>query len=90
MMLINLLRDRITAVWIILVVATLASWGLGVGHEISAPYAGVSILLIAAVKVRFVGCYFMELRDAPVLLWWFFQGWVALVTATLVGLLLLA
>lgn len=85
-----LLRDRVTVVWFALIAATLASWTLGVGHELPATYAGVSIIVIAAVKVRFVGCYFMELRDAPLPLLWLFEGWVGLVTATMIGLFLFA
>lgn len=90
MMLNHLLRDRITVVWLALIAATLASWTLGVGHGLPATYSGVSIIVIAAVKVRFVGRYFMELRDAPIPLLWVFEGWVALASAMMIGLFLLA
>lgn len=89
-MLTDLLRDRITVVWLVLIVATIASWLLGVGDGLSATYAGVSIILIGFVKVRFVGRYFMELRDAPLALMGVFEGWVALVAVTLIGLFLFA
>jgi len=89
-MLTDLLRDRITVVWLVLIAATIASWLLGIGHGLPATYAGVCIILIAFVKVRFVGRYFMELRDAPAALLGVFEGWVALVTVVLIGLFLLA
>jgi Prokaryotic Cytochrome C oxidase subunit IV len=85
-MMIQLLRNRITAVWLGLVLATLASWTLGVGHDLEAKHAGMVILVIAFVKVRFIGRYFMELRDAPVPLLTLFEAWVAAVAAMTIGL----
>jgi hypothetical protein len=85
-MMIQLLRNRITAVWLGLVLATFASWTLGVGHDLGAKYAGVVILVIAFVKVRFIGRYFMELRDAPVPLLTLFEAWVVVVAAMTIGL----
>jgi hypothetical protein len=46
----------------------------------------VVILAIAFVKVRFIGRYFMELRDAPVPLLTLFEAWVAAVAAMTIGL----
>jgi heme/copper-type cytochrome/quinol oxidase subunit 4 len=64
-----LLRTPATAVWGVLIFATLVSWTLGTQHGIRGhTLAGVVILLIAFIKVRLVGMYFMELRDAPILL----------------------
>jgi hypothetical protein len=85
-MIIDLLRDRITVVWAGLVLAALVSWLLGIGHELPAVSAGVVILLVAFVKVRFVGRYFMELRDAPIPLLILFETWVAAVAAVCVCL----
>jgi len=85
-MMIQLLRNRISAVWLGLVLATLASWTLGVGHDLGAKQAGVVILAIAFVKVRFIGRYFMELRDAPVPLLTLFEAWVTAVAAMTIGL----
>ncbi|WP_266049706.1 cytochrome C oxidase subunit IV family protein [Mycolicibacterium sp. J2] len=86
MMLKTLLRDRTTIVWFVLVAATLASWTLGVGHELPARYAAVGIIVIAFVKVHFVGRYFMELRDAPTALKAVFGAWNVAVAALLIGL----
>jgi hypothetical protein len=63
----SLLRSRATAIWLLLVAASLFSWestrleGGGMGAQLA--YA--AILIIAFVKVRFIGLDFMELRGAP-------------------------
>ncbi|MDX1875103.1 cytochrome C oxidase subunit IV family protein [Mycolicibacterium sp. 120266] len=88
MMLKTLLRDRTSVVWFVLVAATLASWTLGVGHELPDRYAAVGIIVIAFVKVHFVGRYFMELRDAPSVLKAVFGAWNVGVAALLIGLYL--
>lgn len=62
-----LLRARSTVVWIVLIVATIASWAVGSEHRIGSAI-GVLVLGIALVKVRFVGLDFMELRNAPLAL----------------------
>jgi hypothetical protein len=82
----DLLRDRITAVWAVLMAATLVSWLLGTGHRIGATGAGIIILLVAFVKVRFVGRTFMELRRAPVPLLMLFEVWVVVVCVVAIGL----
>jgi uncharacterized membrane protein len=68
----SLLRTRTTAVWLVLTLATLLSWSLGGHHTLgmsnSHALAGIAILLIAFVKIRFVGLYFMDLRGAPTVL----------------------
>src|SRR6516165_7952486 len=61
-----LLRTPATVVWVVLVIATIASWTLGTAHGMhNHSLASVLILLIAFIKVRLVGLYFMELREAP-------------------------
>lgn len=62
----ELLRGPFAVVWLFLIAATLLSWYLGADHGIhDHRVATAVILLVAFVKVRFVGLYFMELRDAP-------------------------
>jgi heme/copper-type cytochrome/quinol oxidase subunit 4 len=62
----ELLRGPFLVVWVILIAATFVSWFLGADHGIgNHQVATALILLVAFVKVRFVGLYFMELRDAP-------------------------
>lgn len=65
-MIVSLLRDRITLAWLVLVAATIVSWQLGLDHGIGS-HVGASavILVVSFVKVRIVGLYFMEIRNAP-------------------------
>jgi caa(3)-type oxidase subunit IV len=87
------LRTRVTAVWAVLVLATLASWLLGTesgsgssGHRL----ASVIILMVALFKVRLVGLYFMELRNAPLLLRGILEGYCIAACALTISLFLLA
>lgn len=87
-----LLRTRTSAVWLGLTLATILSWTLG-GHHVpgvsnSHALTGVSILLIAIVKIRFVGLYFMELRAAPAALRTVFECYCVVVFAALTFLYL--
>lgn len=63
----ELIRSSASAVWAFLVVATVVSWALGTDHGFvdSTRAASLIVLVVAFVKVRFVGLYFMELKDAP-------------------------
>jgi hypothetical protein len=89
-MLNRLLRDRITVVWLGLIVATLTSWLLGVGHELPVRYAAIGIIVIAFAKVSFVGRYFMEIRLAPTVLVSILSAWTVVVAVALIGLYLFA
>jgi hypothetical protein len=62
----SVLRERVTWVWVGLVVLTcVTTWGLS--KDLFSPVvAVVGTFLIAAVKVRYVILDFMELRNAPV------------------------
>lgn len=46
------------------------------------------MLVVALVKVRLVGLYFMELRSAPVALRGLFEGWIVVTGSVLIGLYL--
>lgn len=84
-----LLRSPITAVWFFLIFATLVSWYLGTDHAIDdADAAGAAVLVVAFVKVRFVGMYFMELRHAPIPLRAIYEGWCLVVCAVVIGMFL--
>lgn len=62
----ELLRGPFAIVWLGLIGATLLSWYLGADHGVHNHHVVTTLILIVAfVKVRFVGLYFMELRDAP-------------------------
>jgi heme/copper-type cytochrome/quinol oxidase subunit 4 len=86
-----LLRTKVTVIWSLLVVATLTSFVLGTDHAVSSrEVASVGILLVAFVKVRWVGLYFMELRTAPIPLRVLFECYCVAVCGLLVGLYLSA
>jgi Prokaryotic Cytochrome C oxidase subunit IV len=85
----SLVRTPASAVWLVLVAATVFSWSLGTGHGFGAgsqQLAGAAILVVALVKVRFIGLYFMELRDAPFVLRGLFEAYCAVVCAAVVVL----
>lgn len=87
----TLLRTRATAVWAILVLATVVSWTLGTHHVFNNfTAASVVILLIAFIKVRLVGLYFMELRTAPAALRILFEAYCAVVCTVVVTVFLFA
>ncbi|NMO91686.1 cytochrome C oxidase subunit IV family protein [Actinomycetospora sp. TBRC 11914] len=80
-----LVRGPVSYVWIALVAFTLLSWWVGGDHGIaSVRIAGAVVLVVAFVKLRFVGLYFMELRDAPRPLRTAFESWCVGVCALLV------
>ena len=82
-----LLRTRSTAIWLLLVVATLLSWAMG--HGFAGPsQAGVAILVIALIKFRCILFEFMELRDAPKAMRLAGNLWCLLLAIVLVGLFL--
>lgn len=81
----TLLRERVTIVWLGLMVATCTSTWLLSKDNFSPGVAVVGIFLIAALKVRFVMMDFMELRDAPVRVRIAFEAWIVVVTALILG-----
>jgi heme/copper-type cytochrome/quinol oxidase subunit 4 len=81
----SVMRERATAVWALLMVATCISTWLLSKDAVSPTVAIVGIFLIAAVKVRFVMLDFMELRHAPLPVRFAFEGWIVLVTCLILG-----
>jgi heme/copper-type cytochrome/quinol oxidase subunit 4 len=78
------LRKPGTIVWAALVLATCASTWLLSKNSVTPVVATVAIMLIAAVKVRLVMRYFMEVRRAPLALRFICDGWLLAVTALIV------
>jgi heme/copper-type cytochrome/quinol oxidase subunit 4 len=78
-------RERITIVWLGLMVLTcVTTWGLS--KDLFSPaVAVVGIFLIAAIKVRYVMLDFMELRDAPIRVRIAFEVWPVGVAAMILG-----
>ncbi|MCW2661976.1 MAG: Prokaryotic Cytochrome oxidase subunit [Mycobacterium sp.] len=77
----ELLRKPVTIVWAALMLATCASTWLLSKNSVTPEVATVAIMLIAAVKVRLVIRYFMEVRRAPLALRFICDGWLLAVTA---------
>lgn len=81
----SVLRERVTWVWLGLVLATcVTTWGLSKDLFIPA-IAVVGNFAIAAVKVSYVMLDFMELRDAPIPVRVAFQAWPVVVAAMILG-----
>ncbi len=81
-------RNRITLIWLLLVCATLVSFDsahIGRGASLQS-IATCAVMIVAFLKVRFIGLEFMELRHAPVPLRFAFEGWVLLVCAAILTL----
>lgn len=83
----DLLLTRTSAIWALLVGATLLSWELGHGLGFDgATTAGAAILVVTFVKARFVVLDFMEVRHAPLWLRLIFEGWAWLACGLLIAL----
>ena len=83
----SFINYKIASVWLLLIVATLISLWLSV--DLSASYVkstGISVLLLAFLKARLIGYYFMELRHAPHIMLFLFDSWCVGTMALLVGL----
>jgi caa(3)-type oxidase subunit IV len=84
----SLLREPTSLVWMVLMLATVAStWWLS-KDAFGAKTGTVAIFLVAAFKVRLVLLYFMELRRAPLPLRLVFEAWVLVCTGAILGLYL--
>jgi hypothetical protein len=78
-------RMSITQIWVILVVLTLLSVSIGEKHAAGAASSCV-VVLIAAVKARWIILDYMEARHAPPPWRWMFEGWLAACTALMLAL----
>lgn len=86
----DLLRTPATVVWLVLIVAIAVSWALGVDHGgEDQSMASVIILLVTFVKVRLIGLWFMELREAPMPLRTLFETYCIIVYVMMTALFLL-
>jgi heme/copper-type cytochrome/quinol oxidase subunit 4 len=85
----ELLRKPVTVVWAALMLATITSTWLLSNNSVTPEVATVAIMLIAALKVRFVIWHFMEMRRAPQALRFICDGWLLAVTAVILTVYLL-
>ena len=84
----ELLRKPGTIVWAALVLAACASTWVLSKNSVTPVVATVAIMLIAAVKVRLVIGYFMEVRRAPLALRFICDGWLLAVAALIMAVYL--
>ncbi|WP_428311821.1 cytochrome C oxidase subunit IV family protein [Hydrocarboniphaga sp.] len=85
-----LLKDRLTLTWLLLSALTAISWWIGSrhGHHAFVANAAItySVILMAALKIRFILTEFMDLRHAPPLLRRIADAWLALLVIGLLAL----
>ena len=87
------LRTRASVVWFVLALLTVVSWALGTDHGLTSGShlpASLVIIVVALVKVRMVGMYFMELRCAPIHLRVIFESYCVAVLVLLVSMYVFA
>lgn len=85
----GLIKTPAALTWVALVIATCASWWLGVGHG-PRTVAAVAVIAVAFLKVHLVGAHFMDLRAAPAFLRMAFNAWILLTSGALIGIYLMA
>jgi heme/copper-type cytochrome/quinol oxidase subunit 4 len=81
----ELVRKPVSIVWASLMLATCASTWLLSKDSVTPKVAVVAIMLVAAVKVRLVIRYFMEVRRAPLALRLVCDGWLLAVTVLIIA-----
>ncbi|TWS26445.1 hypothetical protein FK268_04225 [Tsukamurella sputi] len=83
-----LIRQPYFWVWLGLIAVTGVSYWLGSGHGMASPEAANAVILVVAfVKVRFIGIHFMDLKDAPWALRSIFEAFCVIVCAALIAIL---
>jgi apolipoprotein N-acyltransferase len=84
------LNARLLSVWLALSAITALSWWIGShhGHDAFQLNAAItfSVIAIAAIKVRFIMCEFMEVRQAPRLLRRLTDLWLLFTAVGLLGI----
>jgi heme/copper-type cytochrome/quinol oxidase subunit 4 len=88
--LLTLLKNRISLIWLALIAATLISWWIGTDDAASPTLGTAVVLIVVFIKIRLIGLYFMELRDAPLPLRLLFEGYCLIVCTTLLVMYLAA
>jgi len=81
----ELVRKPVSIVWASLMLATCASTWLLSKDSVTPQVATMAIMLVAAVKVRLVIRYFMEVRWAPLALRLVCDGWLLAVTVLIIA-----
>ncbi len=85
----EIMRLPMTRAWLVLVAATVLVFTLAENNA-PARMATITIMLIAAFKLRLVFLYFMELASGVMPWRMFADVWMLVVTGIIIGLYLLA
>src|ERR1700730_965738 len=75
----------VTLIWAALVAATCLSWWSVTSGRVPSFEATTIVMMIAAMKARLVILHFMNLKMAPRLWRFVFEGWVMLSTCVILG-----
>lgn len=89
----SLVWNLSSAVWALLMLATVLSWWLGTGHGMDSSASGLKqaaliVIGLAFFKVRLVIQHFMEVRHAPLALRFVTEAWVVAVCGAVVAMYL--
>lgn len=79
----SLLINKISAVWLVLMLATIASTWWIPKDIVSVSVATTLIIIISAIKIRLVMLHFMELEHAPLNWRIWFECWIGVVTTVI-------
>lgn len=82
----EIMRLRVTAVWVLLIAATCLSWDAAqnLGWVENDRLTTSAVMIVAFLKARFILLDFMELRQAPVPLRLIAEAWPALVCVAII------
>jgi heme/copper-type cytochrome/quinol oxidase subunit 4 len=83
-MLTVLLINRVTAVFLVLIGATIVSWVFSHGDGfVEGRYAGLVVIVVAFIKIRLILLDFMDLRHAPPPMRIAMTAWIVVICAAL-------
>lgn len=84
----SVIKQRITAIWLVLILATGLSWAAvhGWGAHLGARGVTALVIAVAFFKARLIMLDFMELREAPVPFRLFVELWAVVVCGALIAL----
>ena len=84
----DIIKTKITFVWLLLIMATGLSWEFGHGFGFGDDFqrGTIAVLVVTMLKVRFVYLDFMELNNAPQGLRLAVEAWAIIIGLILIGL----
>lgn len=88
-----LARTAVTPVWLVLMLATAISLWFGADHGLGLnndTAITAIVMIVAFIKARFIGMYFMELRHAPLPLRVIFHLWYTAACTAILAIYLLS